>query len=292
MDGSRIRNRFILVLLSTLVLSGCEHLILNPDQETYVDLRRVADRYASGQLRTSDGEALRYVVFEPSTKVLGTLIQFSDQNRNLTYHFQKVYPLVRQGYRILSFDYRGFGGSTGTPSIAGSIADGRAVMEFSCRKYGSPLAVIGSGRGVAMAFLSLAEASGNCVCGLVVDSGFVSLREILRVGFDSHPVTWWLQWPLAYGLFPELAPDGARLNVEWVLGLHYQGDNVVPIEQGEKLFASLEVANKRFFGIPSERHLVDFRNLPAEAESLRFLRASLASCAQEKNHPGKSGLRK
>lgn len=65
---------------------------------------------------------------------------------NIPTRYSQLQALLRSGVSVLAYDYRGFGRSTGSVSLAGTVQDGRKVNEYVCEKLGySPEAIINYG---------------------------------------------------------------------------------------------------------------------------------------------------
>jgi pimeloyl-ACP methyl ester carboxylesterase len=87
-----------------------------------------------------------------------------------------------QRYRVIRFDRRGFGLSTGEPSLAADVADALAVLE----QLNVPSAVvIGASQG-ARAALRLAIDSPTRVAGLILDGPADELGGALDVSLDEY----------------------------------------------------------------------------------------------------------
>lgn len=70
-------------------------------------------KYEAARIRTFDGISLNAWIYEPSKeKAKGTTIIFSYGDAgNMGYCILSVKALVEEGYRVISYDYRGFGQS-------------------------------------------------------------------------------------------------------------------------------------------------------------------------------------
>lgn len=83
---------------------------------------------------------------------------------------------AEHGFRLAVVDYRGYGRSTGTPTIRTLLSDANAVLDYVAATFADPLVVMGRSLGSAAAWQAIAHAAQrHRVCGVVIDSGFVSV---------------------------------------------------------------------------------------------------------------------
>ena len=75
-------------------------------------------------------------------------------------------------------DYRGYGRSTGTPTLRSTLADAHRVLA-AVREIATPLIVMGRSLGSACA-AELYAISPEGVIGFVIESGFVDLGALIR----------------------------------------------------------------------------------------------------------------
>jgi fermentation-respiration switch protein FrsA (DUF1100 family) len=166
---------------------------------------------------------------------------------NITHRADVLQRLNRDhGLAVMTFDYRGYGRSEGTPDEEGILRDARAARAWLAKRAGVPereIVLMGRSLGGAVA-VDLAANDG--ARGLILESTFTSLPEVA-----GEHVSW-----IPTGLVMR-----NRLNSRDKLA-RYQGpllishgdaDRVIPFEHGRRLF---EVANqpKRFVAIPGAGH--------------------------------------
>ena len=89
-------------------------------------------------------------------------------------------------------DYRGYGRSTGTPTVIAMMADCRVILAFARewleqRSFAGPLVVMGRSLGSASA-LELAASHPDLIDGLIIESGFAHAGPLLTLlGVDLKP---------------------------------------------------------------------------------------------------------
>ena len=145
------------------------------------------------------------------------------------------------GCSILAVDFRGYGWSTGTPSLVTLTSDAAAIMRHlpkilrSAGLQGAPCLLAGRSLGSACAIELAARFEENFV-GLILESAVMNLLELPMVAEA-------LGGNLAASLpDPFLnAAKLARLKGLRVLMLHGLEDNLVPASQAETLFEACGV---------------------------------------------------
>ena len=166
--------------------------------------------------------------------------------------------LTRDGMGVLAIDYRGFGGSTGTPSEAGLHLDADAAYAKALELGFAPeeILLVGEslGSGVAVALASRRE-----IGGLVLDAPYSSTVDVAAARYWMFPVALLMRDTFRSDALIEkvTAP---------VLIMHGDRDRTIPIHFGEKLF-SLAQRPKDFLRVADAGHLVMTK--PEGSEKLR-----------------------
>ena len=201
-------------------------------------------------MKTEDGERL-HGWWIPSPRPAGArVLLFHGNAGNVCDRLPHAQLLVRAGFDVLLFDYRGYGRSSGRPSEAGLRRDARAALATALAEpgpEGSRLIFLGESLGGAVA---LALALEHPPSGLVLQSAFTSVRDVAGVHYPFIPAA----------LVPDAYPS-ARLirGLEApLLVLHGDRDDVVPVSQGRALFrAAPEPKRIRVFKGLGHNDLVD-----------------------------------
>ncbi len=153
--------------------------------------------------------------------------------------------LIADGTGLLALNYRGYGGSSGSPSEAGLIRDAVAAYDFAAARYQPARLVLwGESLGTAVA---IALAAGHKVGGLILDAPFTSAADVGAAVYPFVPVRWLIKdsWRSDRRIAQVKAP---------ILVLHGERDRVVPIRFGERLFA-LANEPKRMVRFPTGNHV-------------------------------------
>ncbi|GEO99196.1 alpha/beta hydrolase [Methylobacterium haplocladii] len=166
-------------------------------------------------------------------------------------------PWREAGWGVLSIAYRGYPGSTGSPSEAGLIEDASSAYRFVSEKApGAPVLLHGHSLGAAIA-VALGAREPNL--GLYLEAPFDSMSHVVRVHFPYVPSglflldTYRSDLRVARGTAP-------------VLIVHGDDDDVVPAELAREL-ASAAGTRARIEVIPGD-HVSILGSRDAEAEVL------------------------
>lgn len=197
-------------LLLPLGLSACTGLIFQPESAHRLDPADYGVIYQDVHFEASDGTRL-HGWFIPATTAdkRGTVVHAHGNAQNISTHVASVAWLREHGYNIFAFDYRGYGHSAGTPSLAGIHRDTRAALAAADRADDMPrarLILLGQSMGGATAVTTLAALAPEEQPGaLVVDSAPRGYRRIAREKLASAWLTWPLQIPLSLLISAEFA---------------------------------------------------------------------------------------
>jgi len=158
----------------------------------------------------------------------------------------------KYGMNFLAVDYRGYGRSSGTPTVTHMIDDAHTIYVETKRLleqggYNGPLYIMGRSLGCSCA-IELAGSYQDEIAGLIIDSGFSqTLPLLIALGVDIHNV----------GISEE---EGfcnvqkiSRINKPTFI-LHGQFDQIIPLSSAEILQANSPAKNKQFQVIPGADH--------------------------------------
>jgi len=154
--------------------------------------------------------------------------------------------LLDAGINILLFDYRGFGRSTGRPSLSGIIDDGvtAARMHEQIRPKNVPSILYGYSLGGAIAAQIIRRHPFD---GLVLQSTFTNLPDIARVTFPRLPLHL-----LSGRLFDTL--EVVRDLTVPVLLIHGAADEVCPSWMAERLHDAYAAQSKKLILVEGGLH--------------------------------------
>ena len=237
--------RLLATLALTATLTGClSTLFFHPDKQLYTTPGRVGLTAQDLWFEAEDGSQLNGWWFPaqvpPGGTAKGPVIHAHGNAANISNHLPQVAWLPTAGYNLLTFDYRGFGLSKGSPSLDGVVADTRAAMAAARRQPGvdaQRLVVLGQSLGGATALRAVAQDPAG-VKLLIVDSAFDSYRGIAHDAVRGSTLLGALA-RLAGASLPDAASDPrtaiASLQVP-VLILHGEQDRTVPVAHAQRLY--------------------------------------------------------
>jgi fermentation-respiration switch protein FrsA (DUF1100 family) len=194
-------------------------------------------------LEASDGEKL-IAWHVPPRGQKPVVLYFHGNGGAVAWRASRFRALIADGTGLLALSYRGYGGSSGSPTEAGLILDGEAAYGFAAARYpATRLALWGEslGSGVAVAL-----AAAHPVGAMILESPFTSAAD---VGARHYPFL-----PVRLLMKDSFHSDRRIANVHApTLVLHGERDNVVPIALGERLFALIP-GPKKFVRLPAGGH--------------------------------------
>jgi uncharacterized protein len=167
------------------------------------------------------------------------ILYFHGNGGALRYRVERFRRLVKDGVGLVAIEYRGYGGSEGSPSEQGLFADGEAAYAFAAAHYRPEQIVLWGeslGSGVAV-YLAAEKPVGR----VILEAPFTSAAAVAALRY------WFL--PVRLLMKDQFRSDERIGNVTApVLILHGTNDRVVPYAMGEQMF-DLTKAN---------RHIVRF----------------------------------
>jgi len=231
-------NRVIVAFLACLSFSGCagvDRAFYHPDAKVYRTPAREGLRYEEVRFPSRDGTMLSGWFVPASAPVLGTVIHFHGNARNMTSHYSFVSWLPRSGFNLFVFDYRGYGSSDGTPTRKGVYQDSVAAIEYVKARDDidrAKIIVMGQSLGGANAIAAVGGNRFDGIVGVVIDSAFSSYEDVGKDHVGS------LLKPLAGSLLgdsysPIQVVD--KISPVPLIIIHGTADRVVPYYHGRRL---------------------------------------------------------
>jgi len=177
-------------------------------------------------LTTADGEHL-VAWHVPPRGAKPVIVYLHGNGGALRYRVERFNRLTTDGIGLVAVEYRGYGGSSGSPSEHGLIADGEAAYAFAAAHYATSQIVLWGeslGSGVAVAL-----ASEKPVARVILEAPFTSAAAVAARRY------WYL--PVRLLMTDQFRSD-ERIDKVTVplLILHGVQDNVVPYAMGQRLF--------------------------------------------------------
>ncbi len=158
----------------------------------------------------------------------------------------------RLGINFLPVDYRGYGRSTGSPTVDSMMRDCHVVFRFvkdwlKDNGYSGPLVVMGRSLGSASA-IELATQYPDDLGGLIIESGFAFAGPLLEIlGIDIVDIG-----------FQEKKGfrnvDKIKSVKKPVLIIHAERDHIIPFSDAQALYEACESPAKTLVRIPEANH--------------------------------------
>jgi fermentation-respiration switch protein FrsA (DUF1100 family) len=210
-------------------------------------------------LDTADGE--KVIVWHlPPRDGKPVAIYFHGNGGALNLRVDRFKRVAAAGVGLVALSYRGYGGSTGSPTEDGLIADAHAAYAFAASRYPAErIALWGESLGTGVAIALAAE---KPVARLVLDAPFTSTLDVASASYPFLPVRYLMkdQFRSDLRIGQVKAP---------VLIMHGDADTIIPIRYGERLYAMIPGA-KRMARFPGGTH-VGLDGLGGADTALKFL---------------------
>jgi fermentation-respiration switch protein FrsA (DUF1100 family) len=214
------------------------------------------------ELVSADGVRLLawYVPAQPGKPLV---LYFQGNAEGLDARAARFRKLTDDGTGLLALNYRGYGGSGGTPNEKGLIADANAAYEFAAKQV-PPSRIVAFGESLGTG-VAVALASEREVGAVILDAPFTSAADVGAAAYWFAPVRWFM--------FDPFHSDRRIGKVHApLLVLHGERDRVVPIGFGERLFALANVPKRmQRFPLGGHVNLDDHGAMPVIKEFLAAL---------------------
>lgn len=181
---------------------------------------------------------------------------------------------IRLGINFLPVDYRGYGNSTGMPTVESMMRDCHAIFQYvknmlKEEKLTGPLIVMGRSLGSASA-LELASKYPGEVDSLIIESGFAYIIPLLRLlGIDTDSL----------GITEEDSFNNVGKIKQYTgptLVIHAKLDHIIPFSDGQALYNASQSNEKKFLKIPQANHNTIFvYGLDSYMEAIKELSSRL-----------------
>jgi len=159
------------------------------------------------------------------------------------YHQEKI--------NLVVVDYRGYGASTGTPTLKNLVSDAHVIFkevrkELTKKNLRKDFWVMGRSLG-SMAALELASQHQEEMKGLIIESGFPSVVRIMfRLGIPA-PI-------MGREKIDQECLERIKKITLPTLIIHGDQDSLVPLENAKTIYQHLGAREKKLLIIPSATH--------------------------------------
>lgn len=179
-------------------------------------------------ISTSDGETLAGWYLPPKEKDGTVFLFFHGKGGGLKRNKWRWKRIAEHGEGVLAFSYRGFPGSTGSPSEDGLFEDARAAFAWLSNKHANDKIVLHGlslGTGVAAKLATEVEARG-----LIIEAGYAALVDVAGARHPYFPVSLllWDQFRTRDFIGEIKVP---------VMIAHGDKDTAIPVEHARELYS-------------------------------------------------------
>lgn len=179
-------------------------------------------------------------------------ILFFHGNGELASEYEEAGAIFNEaGINLFVADYRGYGRSSGRPSVSSMIKDAHGVLAgfkniLGDKGFKGSRFIMGRSLGSASA-IELAASYPDEFRGLVIESGFCDITDLIgRLGLLSRQSK--VKLPSSPGL------ERVKNISMPALVIHGEYDSIVPLMEGERVYRNLGSVDKRLVVIPGADH--------------------------------------
>ena len=196
-------------------------------------------------LQTDDGERLLAWFIAPSPG-RPLILYFHGNANGLADRGERFQALTASGNGLLAVEYRGYPGSTGSPSERGLLSDGEAGYLKALALGVPPARIVAMGESLGSG-VAVDLAARHRVGALVLDSPYSSIVDVAAARYWMFPVRLLMRDP--FHSDEKIGGVAAP-----ALIVHGTADATIPIRFAEKLFA-LAKEPKEFVRVEGAAHL-------------------------------------
>ncbi|WEX75704.1 alpha/beta hydrolase [Sinorhizobium numidicum] len=211
-------------------------------------------------IRTPDGETLHGLYSHGRPDKPSVLFFLGNADRVSNYAFF-ARALAARGIGLLAISYRGYPGSTGTPSEVGLLTDGIATFDWLSARSESEIVVLGQSLGSGVA---VNTARQRPAIAAILVSAYLSVLSLAQTHYPFLPVALLIKDPFR----SDLRIADVR---QPKLFIHGQHDAIIPLSSGEALYdIAPEPKQMLIYDGSSHNDLWDARMV---ADIIRFVEA-------------------
>jgi fermentation-respiration switch protein FrsA (DUF1100 family) len=265
-----------LIVAFALCLAGCTPAFFQPSTVLFQTPGLFGLDYQPVEMRAADGTEL-FAWFLPARGTpRATVLYLHGNGENISTQFANVAWLPANGFNVLALDYRGYGGSEGSPSLAGVQLDIDAAMRTLLERPDVDprrIIIFGQSLGAALAVHYVAHSPHrSSVRAVVLDSPFSDYRLIAREKLAGFFLTWPLQWLPRMTVENDYSPAASigALSPIPVLFIHGDQDLVVPLHHSQQLYERAREP-KELWVVPDAGHIQAIRSRAMRERLTEFL---------------------
>lgn len=199
-------------------------------------------------IETEDHEKLVAWYRPPKTEEGKVILLFHGNGGNLSFETWLIKGLMPLSDGFLAVDYRGYGGSTGTPSSQGLFKDADAAYSFLTKEGIVPERIIIAGHSLGSG-IAVYTAQNKKISSVILLSAYSSLEDIICDRFPFYP-----RRAIQLLFTNNIDTQSMVKNVSVpIVIVHGDYDGIIPIKHAEKLFTQI-AAPKHFIVLENMAH--------------------------------------
>ena len=222
----------VVIVLGLVVVVGAPYLeralLYHPDTARRAPAVYGLDQFTETIIDSADGQAQLVIWHRPARDGAKTVLYFHGNAGHLGNRAERLASFAGAGLGVAIMAYRGFSGSTGTPSEAHNVADAETVLNWlQARGTGlDRIVVYGESLGSGIAVQLAARHTG--IAGLVLDAPYTAIVDVGAQAYPFLPVR--LMMRDRY----ETRRYIARTTCP-ILIVHGDQDEIIPVDMGREL---------------------------------------------------------
>lgn len=220
-----------------------KNIVYKPSNQLFKLIPQLASKAEERSFLSKDGIKISYIRLKGNEKL--PIILFCHGNSgNMTRddNQNKIEFLVKQGYEVFTFDYRGFGKSSGDVDEKGLYKDLDAFISYLNTQYKIPAnKIVLWGHSLGSAIV-IDEASKKKFEGVITEGAFTSVEDMknYRIAHkrNGNPVHLFIR-DFLFNSMPVTQQFRSKDKITKIkspmLIIHAQNDEMIPVEMGKKL---------------------------------------------------------
>lgn len=271
-------HRKLLIILILIFNAGCTSMFFYPEKGLRDNPALQSFPHDDVYFKASDGVKLHGWFFKARSGGLGTILVMHGNAENISTHINSVLWLVKEGFDVFAFDYRGYGLSEGKTTVQGVHLDADAALE---KVLNLPQAnkerffILGQSVGGPIAVYTLANSPHkNRTKALIIDSSFSDYSRIAREKLAQIVITWPFQYPLSLLFNNYYSPEKQvkKISPVPILIIHGDSDRIVPAHHSSILYQ--EASEPKDLWIAKGRgHIESFAEKEVRDRLLEYLKS-------------------
>jgi len=187
-----------------------------------------------------------HVRLHQTRAALPTLLLFHGNGEVVADYDGAAEQFADAGVNLAVMDYRGYGRSSGTPTLRTTLSDAHAVLDAVRARVGSPVIVMGRSLGSACANELYATGAADA---FVLESGFVDLGALIKRRGMAMPAELPADDRAVFDPIPKLARGTRPLLV-----LHGANDTMISAGEAQRAFDAAGTTDKQLVLVPNRGH--------------------------------------